>query len=332
MFEYFKKSKKSYFKDYGSFILCRPGKSYKVNANVSIIKDKTPILYDIGLDWNMMYNIKKALNFINKTSKDLKFIIISHFHPDHCLNLLSVRRIFPNSRIIIHKKSYDFLTNFMESIKVRKKSSNIKIINFFTRIIEFLEGYYILQKNKIYTCKDNDFIPGTNFKLKIIHTPGHSSGHICLHDISNKILFLGDHLPLTPWLDISYNSIDNIINSIKKLLNINPKEIKFSVRGHGNLSDNSQEVYSWEDERAKFREHLDLIEESIDKITSILKNRAMTTEELAYIVLKNKDFRDYSNLMNRLFMPPNLTWIICYLLKLKKENKVKKIGKKWIST
>lgn len=332
MIEYFSKPSFSpRFVDYGSFVLCRPGKSYKVNANVCILKAEHPILYDVGMDWHMIYLIKKALRSINKTPKDLKFAVISHFHPDHCLNLLSLRRFFPNCRIIIHRKTHEFLIDFESKHKERKRSSNNRLINNYMSISEFMEGHYILQKNKVYTCEDGDVLPILKPKLKILHTPGHFSGHICLQDIENKLLFLGDHIPHTPWLDISENSIDNMIASIKKLLNITSDEVEYSVRGHGNLSDNSREVYPWDVEKKRFKQHLEVIEDSLEKIPKILKSNPLTIHELADKVLKNKDYRDYSSLMNRFFMAPNLTWIVCYLLKLKKENKVEQIGLKWIS-
>ena len=332
MIEYF--SKPSFapsYTDYGSFILCRPGKSYKVNANVCILKAEQPILFDVGMDWHMIYLIKNALRSINKTPNDLKFAVISHFHPDHSLNLLSFRRFFPNCIIIIHKKTHEFLVDFTSGNKERKWSSKNRIINKFNRISEFLQGHYIIQKNMVCTCEDEDMLPLEDLQLKIIHTPGHFTGHICLQDINNKILFLGDHIPHTPWLDISNYSIDNMISSIQKLLTISSKEVQYSVRGHGNLSDNSREIYPWTIEKARFEQHLDLIEESLERIPKVLKDNPLTMEELADEILKNKDYRNYSSLMNRFFMPPNLTWIICYLLKLKKENKVKQIGSKWIS-
>ena len=38
-------------------------------------------------------------------------------------------------------------------------------------------------------CK---FIKGG--KIKALHTPGHSPGHLCFYDIENKYLFIGDLL------------------------------------------------------------------------------------------------------------------------------------------
>jgi glyoxylase-like metal-dependent hydrolase (beta-lactamase superfamily II) len=43
-----------------------------------------------------------------------------------------------------------------------------------------------------YTLKDGDIIELGELTLKVIHTPGHASGHICLYLREEKILFSGD--------------------------------------------------------------------------------------------------------------------------------------------
>jgi len=336
MFEYFKRPKKLDYIDYGPFILCRTGKDYKTNASINIIKcNPYPILFDVGLTYDMLLLAEKALKSINRDPKKVKLAIISHYHPDHIMNLVYIKRYFPNLRIIWHKNAFDNLNTIPhKSTNYKKLNTNIRTIpNIFMYVPQYLEASFLSRINKNYLCKDGDIIPtlDDNYRLKVIHTPGHSSGHICLHDMSHKILFLGDHIPHTPWLDISVDSIDNMINSIKKLLKLTSKDVEYSVRGHGNIIDNSREVYPWEQERQRFEDHLELILESLDKIISLLNNKPMTIKEIARAILKNKYYMHYSKLMNIFFMPPNLSWIFCYLLKLKQEHKVKQIERRWVS-
>lgn len=45
---------------------------------------------------------------------------------------------------------------------------------------------------------DNEIIGSDGFTLRVVWTPGHSPGHICLYDASRKVLFSADHvLPVT---------------------------------------------------------------------------------------------------------------------------------------
>ena len=60
------------YRDYGSFLLCKPGKDYKINANISIIKGSEPILFDAGLNREMLVLVKEALKSIKKTPRGYK--------------------------------------------------------------------------------------------------------------------------------------------------------------------------------------------------------------------------------------------------------------------
>lgn len=44
------------------------------------------------------------------------------------------------------------------------------------------------------TLKTNDCIEGTGWTLQAIHTPGHTSNHLCFYMPQNKALFSGDHV------------------------------------------------------------------------------------------------------------------------------------------
>jgi glyoxylase-like metal-dependent hydrolase (beta-lactamase superfamily II) len=43
------------------------------------------------------------------------------------------------------------------------------------------------------TFEDNEIIDiGEDYKMKVIHTPGHSAGHCCFYELNSKIAFLAD--------------------------------------------------------------------------------------------------------------------------------------------
>lgn len=41
---------------------------------------------------------------------------------------------------------------------------------------------------------DGELLPIPGRRLRVLHTPGHTPGHLCLHDLDRGILFTGDHL------------------------------------------------------------------------------------------------------------------------------------------
>jgi glyoxylase-like metal-dependent hydrolase (beta-lactamase superfamily II) len=81
--------------------------------------------------------------------------------------------------------------------------------------------------------QDNDNVECGRLNFKIIHTPGHSPGGICLYSEKEKVLFSGDTLFLGTYgrVDLPYSDEAAMINSLKRLLNLPPETVVFP--GHG---------------------------------------------------------------------------------------------------
>ena len=170
MFEFISKpNKNSYgYIDYGSFILCNPGKDYKVNANISIIKGNEPILYDAGLNRDLLVLVREAIKSTKQTPSDVKKVIISHYHPDHVVNLMYIKKYFPNVKIIWHRNAFENLVTFSQYNRENIKPYNKKFISFLRFFIELFETTTITSKNKNYICEDGDIIPSHDTKLKVL--------------------------------------------------------------------------------------------------------------------------------------------------------------------
>ena len=80
--------------------------------------------------------------------------------------------------------------------------------------------------------KDGDIIQLNKYKIKVIHTPGHTPGCICLK--VGKYLFSGDTLFKSSIgrTDLMGSSFDDIIKSIKEKLFILEDDITV-LPGHG---------------------------------------------------------------------------------------------------
>ena len=68
--------------------------------------------------------------------------------------------------------------------------------------------------------RDNDIIKGEDWTIKAIHTPGHTSNHLCYALEEEKILFTGDHVMgwATTVIVPPDGNMDDYIKSLKKLL------------------------------------------------------------------------------------------------------------------
>jgi glyoxylase-like metal-dependent hydrolase (beta-lactamase superfamily II) len=79
-------------------------------------------------------------------------------------------------------------------------------------------------------------IPCGRFAFKVIWTPGHSAGHICLYDARNKILLSGDHvLPhITPSVGMHVQTPSNpLADYLDSLRLIGRLEAELVLPGHG---------------------------------------------------------------------------------------------------
>ena len=73
--------------------------------------------------------------------------------------------------------------------------------------------------------KDNQIWRAENFVSKIIHTPGHTSGHICFHFFNEKLIFTGDTLFSLGCGRIFEGTYEEMFNSLKKIKSL-PEETK----------------------------------------------------------------------------------------------------------
>jgi hydroxyacylglutathione hydrolase len=97
----------------------------------------------------------KIIKEIKLTGAEPKFIINTHYHADHTLANEELKKEFKDVKILIHKAEGSF--------------------------IDFKPDLYL---------KENDKIKIGDTVLKVILTPGHSQGSICL--LGNKFIFTGD--------------------------------------------------------------------------------------------------------------------------------------------
>jgi len=159
---------------------------------------KDAVLIDPSSDFDKINNVIDNYQF--KIGK----IINTHGHFDHIGgNRYYIKKT--GATLHIHEADYSLL----------KKT--------FNRIVEFLKGGRYI-KHDVELLRDGDIIRFGNIEIKVIHTPGHSPGSICLYSEGN--LFTGDTL-FTEGIgrtDFSGGSFEKIIKSIKNRILILPDE------------------------------------------------------------------------------------------------------------
>ncbi len=149
---------------------------------------------------------EKIEEMLKAIKADLKYIILTHCHGDHIGAVLEIKEKF-GGKILIHRNDEEGLKNPDISLTDYIGMQNI-IIDDDARL------------------DDGDLIHLGDLEFKIIHTPGHTAGGICIYSEKEKLVFTGDTLFRGSWgrTDLPTGNFEDIINSITKKLMILPKE------------------------------------------------------------------------------------------------------------
>ena len=169
---------------------------FQTNCYFYLSKDECVII-DPGGDFE---NIVKTWEKLKKPK--VKFIINTHGHFDHIKENDNLRKFF-KTKVAIHEKDAIFL---------KRPDLNLS---------EWINKKLILEDPDIY-LKDGDIIKVGEKNLKIIETPGHTPGSICIFD--GEIMFVGDLIfkDGIGRTDLPMGNKDEIFKSINKILNYNP--------------------------------------------------------------------------------------------------------------
>ena len=149
-----------------------------VNAYL-VINGPKMLLVDTG----MPGSAKKIVNYIRSLGKnpaDVEYIVITHGDIDHIGGAAEMKQL-TGARIAIHAGDAPFLSG--ESGLRRVKGPIGAVSNFFTRLLPFRPVAPDI------LLEDGVEIGG----FKIIYTPGHTTGSICLY-LPRRVIFVGDAL------------------------------------------------------------------------------------------------------------------------------------------
>ena len=140
---------------------------------------------------------------------------------------------------------------------------------------------------------DNQLWETNNFKSKIIHIPGHTSGHICFYFFNEKIIFTGDtlfSLGCGRIFEGTYNQMFNSLNKFKKF----PEETKIYC-GHEYTLKNSEFCLKYDPNNLKLKNKIKEIKSKLSNNLPTLPS-TIKDELECNVFLKAKDLENFSKL------------------------------------
>ena len=199
---------------------------------------------------------KPIMNFVEKENINLKYILNTHHHFDHVGGNKNLKKKY-NSVVIGYKDD----ANRIPEIDI------------------------LLEDNQIWKAD--------NFEAKIMHIPGHTTGHICYHFFKEKLIFTGDTLFSLGCGKLFEGTYQDMFSSLKKIKKLS-QDTKIYC-GHEYTLQNSKFCIEYDPENTKLKNKITEIKKKLKKnlptIPSTLKD-----ENECNIFLRAKDVESFSKL------------------------------------
>lgn len=136
----------------------------------------------------------KIVNYLKEKKMECVGVVLTHSHFDHITGIAPLKAAFPSIKIAIHEAEFSEMSNLPGPM-------NSSVVEFFGAMelfsilskqpsadISLKEGSDLDVLSEISVVKEN------LKNWKVLHTPGHTPGSICLYNKAEKILISGDTL------------------------------------------------------------------------------------------------------------------------------------------
>lgn len=193
--------------------------------------DKELILIDCCLvgNWELIKNSMKEKNI---NPEKLTKVIITHQDLDHIGSLVEIKKEIPNVKIYAHKLEIPYIDGAKKPLRLEQAEKIYDTLSENEKIGAkiFEERIKAVPKVDIdVSLSGNEEFPWCG-GTKIINTPGHTPGHICIYVESKKTLISGDAVIANNGkLEIANPNftldMKKAMKSIKNLLNYEIEEV-----------------------------------------------------------------------------------------------------------
>ena len=191
----------------------------KPGSHVYLIKgDSKNVLIDTGVAGKFPV-LKRRLIELSLRVRDVNLIILTHEHYDH----IGATAFFHRTAVVAaHRLAANKLELQDEFVTLLSRDQPSK---------PFWVDIWL---------EDGSVIDLGNYELQVIHTPGHTSGCICLYEPRAGLLFTGDTVFAGGTLsEIAVGgNVSDYVNSVRRLSNLKMKQF---FPGHGRVSSTPDE-------------------------------------------------------------------------------------------
>jgi glyoxylase-like metal-dependent hydrolase (beta-lactamase superfamily II) len=257
----------------GKFTANNPGIMTLQGTNQYVVGKDAGLVIDVALsaDSNMDGIIEQAEAM---GVKKIAKILLTHIHSDHCAGALALRKRC-GAKLGIHRSRKGYLGG------------------------------------EDFQYDDNDRISFGGGELRVLHTPGHESGHCCFYESGDKVLFSGDNI-LGYGTAVIHPPDGNMTDYMQTLERLHGFDISLILPGHGPLVGKAE---------AKIREYIKHRIEREQQVLAALRAGRGTIGDITQMI-----YRDVSAALQRVAEFS----VQAHLEKLMREGRVKREGSRYL--
>ncbi len=176
-------------------------------VQIYLVESEPLTLIDTGVrDAPSWSALDAGLEQIGYGVEDVRRVVLTHFHGDHLGQTQRLREAGPGLEVLAHELEVESVENFAEG-----RSEDIEAAAALLRE-HGVPGDVIARQSEMRrrwiaedaalcestrvdrAVRDGERIGFKDLELEVIHAPGHTAGHLLLHEPRTRTLFTGDHL------------------------------------------------------------------------------------------------------------------------------------------
>jgi glyoxylase-like metal-dependent hydrolase (beta-lactamase superfamily II) len=259
-------------------------------VNVYLIKNDPVTLIDVGPGTAKAGEVlKDMLSSLGVGIKEVKRIIITHAHPDHC-GLAADIAGDSNATVFIHRLEEKKLRGSHDYFKERlpfvlEAGIPAEVLTEMAGERAKLPRPGLRGAVNVEILADETLVFDGG-ELMVMHLPGHSPGHVCLYDPERKYFFSGDfllpHITPNPVLEPDPEQPGKRLPTLKQYLGgldrVEALDITMVCPGHGGVFSDYKGVIEAGRRHHRFQ---------FDRIMEKLRGRELSTFQLSREIYPN---------------------------------------------
>ncbi len=263
-----------------------PTPFYVGDVNVYLIREDPVTLIDVGPKTAEAAEVlRSSLGKHGLRFADIRRIVLTHAHEDHCGLTKQVRDEARNADVLIHKWETGHLFGRLAQEEHRSLILRSGVPE---KVFDALKGLYdevslltdALEEGEFSSLEDEMELEFESGSLRVLHTPGHTPGSCSFHREANRTLICGDCVlkRITPNPMLSpdpvdpsrrFRSLAEYLVSLARLRSLAPT---LAYGGHGEPVADFEEI---------FHRYVKAIDDRQSRVISLVRQDGVTAFDVA---------------------------------------------------